>query len=282
MLGRIGRLERAFCHPISKEQLSRLGISTRKVYRNLTPARYYEIALNSLPANPNTSPSCFTSTGAFAAYSGEKTGRVPSDKRIVRPLTAEEDAKVWWGHVNKPMERPKFDLVLQRAIDYLNNRERCFVVDGFISWDPNYRKAVRVFTTRPYHAIFMHNMMIRPTDEELRKCFDKPDFVIYNAGEFYAEQGTTTEKSRTCVALDFSEGKAAILGTQYAGEMKKGLFSYMHFTMPDQGVLSLHASATEGKDGDVTLMLGLSGTGKTTLSHDTGRTFIGDDETLWT
>jgi phosphoenolpyruvate carboxykinase (ATP) len=125
-------------------------------------------------------------------------------------------------------------------------------------------------------------MMIRPTDEELRKCFDKPDFVIYNAGEFYAEQGTTTEKSRTCVALDFSEGKVAILGTQYAGEMKKGLFSYMHFTMPDQGVLSLHASATEGRDGDVTLMLGLSGTGKTTLSHDTGRTFIGDDETLWT
>lgn len=187
------RLHRAFCHPLSREALARHGISTRNVFRNLTPAKYYEIALNTLPANPNTQASCFSSTGAFAAYSGEKTGRVPSDKRIVRPATKEEDEKVWWSHVNKPMERAKFDLVLQRAIDYLNNRDRIYVVDGFISWDPKYRKAVRVFTTRPYHGIFMHNMMIRPTDEELRKCFDKPDFVIYNAGEFYAEQGTTSK-----------------------------------------------------------------------------------------
>lgn len=276
------KLGRAFCHPLPRENLSRHGIFTRNVFRNLTPAKYYEIALNTLPANPTTSPSCFSNTGAFAAYSGEKTGRVPQDKRIVRPLTKEEDDKVWWGHVNKPMERNKFELVLQRAIDYLNNRERLFVIDGFISWDPKYRKTVRVFTTRPYHAIFMHNMLIRPTDEELRKCFEKPDFVIYNAGEFYAEKGTTVGDSRTCVALDFSEGRAAILGTQYAGEMKKGLFSLMHYLMPDQGVLSLHSSATEGKDGDVTLMLGLSGTGKTTLSHDPNRTFIGDDETLWT
>ena len=188
-------LSRAFCHPLPKDNLARLGIHTRTVYRNLTPAKYYEIALNTLPANPNTMPSCFSNTGAFAAYSGEKTGRVPLDKRIVRMHTKEEDDKIWWGHVNKPMERHKFDLVLQRAIDYLNNRDRIYVVDGFISWDPKYRKTVRVITTRPYHAIFMHNMMIRPTDEELRKCFDKPDFVIYNAGEFYAEQGTTSKNN---------------------------------------------------------------------------------------
>lgn len=92
----------------------------------------------------------------------------------------------------------------------------------------------------------------------------------------------SVDNSRTCVALDFAEGRAAILGTQYAGEMKKGLFSTMHYLMPDQGVLSLHSSATEGKDGDVTLMFGLSGTGKTTLSHDPHRSLIGDDETLWT
>ncbi len=184
-------LTRGFCHPLPKEQYAKLGIQTRTIYRNLTPAKLYEIALNSLPANPTTLKSCFTNTGGFAAYSGEKTGRVPQDKRIVRPLTKEEDDKIWWGHVNKPMERPKFEAVLQRAIDYLNNRDRIFVVDGFISWDPKYRKTVRVFTTRPYHALFMHNMLIRPSDEELRKCFDKPDFVIYNAGEFYAEKGTT-------------------------------------------------------------------------------------------
>ena len=186
-----GLIRRGFCHPLPREQFMKHGIQTRTIYRNLTPARYYEIALNTMPANPNTQKSCFTNMGAFAAYSGEKTGRVPQDKRIVRPLTKEEDEKIWWGHVNKPMERPKFDLVMQRAIDYLNNRDRVFVVDGFISWDTKYRKSVRVYCTRPYHALFMHNMMIRPTDEELRKCFDKPDFVIYNAGEFYAEKGTT-------------------------------------------------------------------------------------------
>jgi phosphoenolpyruvate carboxykinase (ATP) len=186
------QLSRRFNHPIQREALDAMGIGTRTVYRNLTPAKYYEIALATLPANPTTMPSCFSSTGAFAAYSGEKTGRVPLDKRIVRMPNKEDDDKIWWGHVNRPMERPKFELVLQRAIDYLNNRDRIFIVDGFVCWDPKYRKTVRIITTRPYHALFMHNMMIRPTDEELRKCFKKPDFVIYNAGEFYAEQGTTS------------------------------------------------------------------------------------------
>ena len=194
MIGFNRRLTRGFGHSISREALARHGISTRFVHRNLAPAKYYEIALNTLPANPTTIPSCFSSTGAFAAYSGEKTGRSPQDKRIVRPSTKEEDDKVWWGHVNKPMERSQFEKVLQRATDYLNNRDTIFVVDGFVGWDPTIRKSVRVFTTRPYHGIFMHNMMIRPTDEELRKCFERPDYVIYNAGEFNAEKGTTSRE----------------------------------------------------------------------------------------
>jgi phosphoenolpyruvate carboxykinase (ATP) len=201
------QLSRRFNHPIQREALDAMGISTRTVYRNLTPAKYYEIALATLPANPTTMPSCFSSTGAFAAYSGEKTGRVPLDKRIVRMPNKEDDDKIWWGHVNRPMERPKFELVLQRAIDYLNNRDRIFIVDGFVCWDPRYKKTVRIITTRPYHALFMHNMMIRPTDEELRKCFKKPDFIIYNAGEFYAEQGTTSSlysSSREIAYLHFS------------------------------------------------------------------------------
>jgi Phosphoenolpyruvate carboxykinase len=204
MLGLHRRLAKSFCHPISREALARHGISTRHVFRNLTPAKYYETALNTLPANPNTIPSCYANNGAFVAYSGEKTGRSPQDKRIVRPQTKEEDEKVWWSHVNKPMERAKFEVVLQRAIDYLNNRDKIYVVDGFVGWDPKIRKSVRVFTTREYHGIFMHNMMIRPTEEELRKCFEKPDYVIYNAGEFYAEKGTTsssTSRSRKLPCL---------------------------------------------------------------------------------
>lgn len=157
----------------------------------MTPAKYYEIALTTLPANYTTMPSCFASSGAFAAYSGEKTGRSPLDKRIVKPISKEDDDKVWWGRVNIAMERPKFESLLQRAQDYLNNRDKVYIIDGFISWDKKYRKTVRVYTTREYHGLFMNNMMIKPTDEELRKCFDKPDYVIYNAGEFYAETGTT-------------------------------------------------------------------------------------------
>ena len=128
----------------------------------------------------------------------------------------------------------------------------------------------------------MHNMIIRPTEEELKTCFNHLDFVIYNAGEFTANAGTTQGKSKTCIALDPSRGSAAILGTQYAGEMKKGLFTMMHHWMPDLGVLSLHSSCNEGiKDKDVTLLFGLSGTGKTTLSADPKRRLIGDDEHCW-
>jgi len=187
------KVARSFCAlPISKEELLIHRISCRTVYRNLDPALYYEHGLHA-PANPDTRPSCFTSTGAFAAYSGAKTGRSPTDKRIVRPSDPEADKRIWWGSpACTPMERKDFASVLDRAIDYLNNRGRLFMVDGYVGWDPKYRKSVRVFCTRPYHGLFMHNMMIRPTMEELEHFPKDPDFVIYNAGEFNAELGTTS------------------------------------------------------------------------------------------
>lgn len=198
------------------------------------------------------------------------------------PSDPVEAAKIWWGDVNMPMTKAKYASVLQRAKDYLNNRLDIFVVDGYIGADPKYRFAVRIFCTRAYHSLFMHNMLIRPTPEELKTDFENPDFVIYNAGEFYANRGSTGDGSRTCIAFDFEANTAAILGTQYAGEMKKGLFSLMHHKMPDIGVCSLHSSCTEGEEGDVTLFFGLSGTGKTTLSADPKRLLIGDDEHCWT
>lgn len=280
---RLGSLGRKFSNvPLSREELAKYGILNRVVHRNLKPAQYYEISITRTPANYNTMPSMLTSTGAYAAYSGEKCGRSPQDKRIVEPDTKEEDQKIWWGNVNKKMSRDTYDRVLQRAQDYLNNRDELFVVDGFVGWDPKYRKAVRIFCTRPYHGLFMHNMIIRPSEEELKTCFNHLDFVIYNAGEFTANAGTTQGKSKTCIALDPSRGSATILGTQYAGEMKKGLFTMMHHWMPDLGVLSIHSSCNEGiKDKDVTLLFGLSGTGKTTLSADPKRRLIGDDEHCW-
>ncbi len=274
---------RRFCVvPLDSFALEKHSIFARTVHRNMTPALYYELSIGQLPANPGTAPSAVSNTGAYAAYSGDKTGRSPSDKRIVAPITPDEDKKIWWSKVNQKLPREVYEIAKERAIDYLNTRDRLYVVDGFAGWDPKYRKTVRVICTRPYHALFMNNMLIRPHTEELRNSFNNPDLVIYNAGEFYARAGTTSEKSKTLIALDVSKGTQVILGTQYAGEMKKGLFSMMHYWMPDMGVLSLHSSANEGiKDKDVTLLFGLSGTGKTTLSTDPKRRLIGDDEHCW-
>lgn len=190
---KLGRaVKRGFCLvPLDKGALEKHGIFARSVSRNLTPCKYYERSITETPANPGTAPSCITSTGAYAAYSGEKTGRSPLDKVLVQPDTQEEDDKIWWGKINKKMPRETYDLLKERAIDYLNNRNELFVIDGFAGWDPKYRKTVRVLCTRPYHALFMNNMLIRPSDEELRTCFHDPDLVIYNAGEFYARAGTT-------------------------------------------------------------------------------------------
>lgn len=124
-----------------------------------------------------------------------------------------ENAEIWWGKVNMPMEPSQYAKVYQRALDYLNNRERIYVVDGYIGWDPKYKLRVRIFCTRAYHALFMNNMMIRPTQEELSTDFDVIDFSIYNAGEFYASPSTASKDSRTCVALNFDQKQGVILGT---------------------------------------------------------------------
>jgi len=135
------------------------------------------------------------------------------------------------------------------------------VVDGFAGWDPKYRLKIRIVATRPYHALFMHNMLIRPSKEELADYGD-PDYVIFNAGRFPANPLTKHMTSRTSVELSFDRKEFVILGTEYAGEMKKGVFTIMNYIMPKQGVLSMHSSANVGKSGDVAIFFGLSGTGK--------------------
>jgi phosphoenolpyruvate carboxykinase (ATP) len=179
------------------------------------------------------------------------------------------------------MDEHTFEINRERAIDYLNTRDDIYVFDGFAGWDPKYRIKVRVICCRAYHALFMHNMLIRPTREELEN-FGEPDFIIYNAGQFPANRFTAGMTSSTSVEINFKRREMVILGTEYAGEMKKGIFSVMHYLQPVKfGQLSLHSSANEGLDGDVSLFFGLSGTGKTTLSADPHRRLIGDDEHVW-
>ncbi|CAO3617715.1 unnamed protein product [Cunninghamella echinulata] len=219
-----------------------------------------------------------SSTGALCSYSGKKTGRSPKDKRIVEEETSKND--IWWGPVNHPISERVFLINRERAIDYLNTHPRLYVFDGFAGWDPKYRIKVRIIASRAYHILFMRNMLIRPTDEEL-ESFGTPDFTIFNAGEFPANRYTTGMTSTTSIAINFKRREMVILGTEYAGEMKKGIFTVMHYLMPKADVLSLHSSANEGPNGDVSLFFGLSGTGKTTLSADPKRNLIGDDEHCW-
>ncbi|GAA97641.1 uncharacterized protein L969DRAFT_94782 [Mixia osmundae IAM 14324] len=240
--------------------------------RNAPVAQLYEDAIRYEGA-------VISDSGALINYSGKKTGRSPKDKRIVQEETSKDD--IWWGTVNIPMDEHTFEINRERAIDYLNTRDRVYVFDGFAGWDPKYRIKVRVICSLAYHALFMHNMLIRPTIKELEE-FGTPDFTIYNAGQFPANRFTAGMTSTTSVEINFKRKEMVILGTEYAGEMKKGVFSVMHYLQPIKfGTLSLHSSANEGPKGDVSLFFGLSGTGKTTLSADPARNLIGDDEHVW-
>ncbi len=252
--------------------LSPYGIHVSDIVHNATPARLYEFAIIDQHA-------VISASGALATRSGDKTGRSPKDKRIVDNPASTAD--IWWGDINIRMTERSFLINRQRAVDYLNTRARIFVFDGYAGWDPNHQLKVRVIAESAYHALFMHNMLIRPTAQQLLSFAD-PDVVILNAGSFPANPYTAQMTSTTSIDLSIEQGELVILGTQYAGEMKKGVFTVMNHLMPKRNVLSMHCSANESNDGVVTLFFGLSGTGKTTLSTDPGRRLIGDDEHCWT
>ncbi|WP_010583248.1 phosphoenolpyruvate carboxykinase (ATP) [Schlesneria paludicola] len=258
---------------MSNLDLSVHGLSVAKVLRNADPSQLYEEAIRYEPGTT------ISHTGALIAYSGKKTGRSPQDKRLVR--NAESESDIWWGPVNFPLDEASFCINRERAKDYLNTRDRLYVVDAYAGWDPRHQIKVRVICSRPYHALFMHQMLIRPSDEQL-ESFGTPDFVIYNAGRFPANRYTTGMTSTTSVDVSFENGEVVILGTEYAGEMKKGIFTIMNYLMPKRGVLSMHCSATADRTtGKSSILFGLSGTGKTTLSADPRRSLIGDDEHCW-
>ena len=252
--------------------LSEYRIHVPRILRNASVPILYEQAIERGEGN-------IVSCGALATLSGEKTGRSPKDKRVVEHPDSAAD--VWWGAINVPLTERTFAINRQRGIDFLNTRDQLYVVDGFAGWDEKYRLKIRVICLNAYHALFMRNMLIRPTPEQLAD-FGVPDYVIFNAGMFPANPNNEENGSSTSVSLNFEAGELVILGTQYAGEMKKSVFTVMNYLMPKRGVLSMHCSANEGADGRTSIFFGLSGTGKTTLSADPGRSLIGDDEHCWT
>jgi phosphoenolpyruvate carboxykinase (ATP) len=258
---------------VASFSLKDYALTVADVRRNPSPAELYEHAILS------DNKARIADKGALVAYSGGKTGRSPKDKRVVKHPDSAGD--IWWGPVNIALEHQSFLINRERAIDYLNLKPRLYVIDGFAGWDMANRLKVRVICSRPYHALFMHVMMIRPTPQELQD-FGTPDFTIYNAGEFPANVFTQGMTSKTSIDLSFEDREFVILGSEYAGEMKKGVFTIMNYLMPKKGILSMHCSATEdAKTGQSSILFGLSGTGKTTLSADPKRLLIGDDEHCW-
>lgn len=253
--------------------LNQYGIDTELIYRNASTPRLYELGLR------REEGTAISDTGALLVYSGKKTGRSPKDKRIVRHPESEKN--IDWGDINIAIDEQTFLINRERAMDYLNVRSQLFVVDAYAGWDPKYQIKVRVICTRAYHALFMQNMLIMPTAKQL-KTFGEPDYVIFNSGSFPANRHTPSMTSKTSIDVDLERKEIVILGTEYAGEMKKGIFSVMNYLMPLEQVLPMHCSANVGQDGDVSILFGLSGTGKTTLSADPKRKLIGDDEHCWT
>lgn len=252
--------------------LSPHGITVKDVYRNWSIAKLYQEAL--------LKPELYhvASSGALIAYSGEKTGRSPKEKRVVEEAATKDD--VWWGDINIPVGEDINEIARDTAINFFNLRPHLFVVDGYACWDEKHRVKVRVICARAYHALFMRTMLIRPTEEELAD-YGEPDWVLFNAGIMKVSPHLPGLGKDTSVQINFARKEMVILGSEYAGEMKKGVFTILNYELPKKGVLSMHCSANEGARGDTALFFGLSGTGKTTLSADPKRALIGDDEHGW-
>jgi len=214
--------------------------------------------------------------GALIVRTGVHTGRSVSDKFVVDE--PETTADVWWGKVNQRLPREKFDVLKGRVQAYLQGRE-LFTQDLYAGADPANRIRVRLVTTGAWHALFARNMFIRPKADELADFV--PDYVIIHAPFFEADPVIDGVKSSSVIALSFAEKVILIAGTQYAGEIKKSIFTVMNWILPARGMLPMHCSANIGPNEDSALFFGLSGTGKTTLSSDPTRRLIGDDEHGW-
>lgn len=214
--------------------------------------------------------------GALAVYTGIHTGRSAKDKFIVDEPEVSGD--VWWTDTNQKMAPQNFQRLTDTVRGYLAGQE-LFTQDLYAGADPAHRIKVRVVTTNAWHALFARNMFIRPPVEELADF--APDYVVLHAPDLELDAATFAIRSATAVTLSFGQKLIIIAGTQYAGEIKKSIFTVMNWLLPPKGVLPMHCSANVDGKGSSTLFFGLSGTGKTTLSSDRNRPLIGDDEHGW-
>lgn len=251
--------------------LSDLGLDrTQTVYYNLPPARLIEIAVRRGEGR-------LVQDGPLATRTDPHTGRSPTDRFIVEdPSTRDE---VGWGDVNRPISEETFDELLERMGRYSLGRD-LFVRDCYAGADPRYRVKVRVITEQAWHSLFAYNMFLRPAESEAGEDFE-PDYTVIDLCDYKAPDMEELS-SNTFITLHLGRGLVLIGGTHYAGEIKKSIFSALNYVLPEQGVLPMHCSANMSPEGNnAAVFFGLSGTGKTTLSADSDRILIGDDEHGW-
>ncbi|HEX7388476.1 MAG TPA: phosphoenolpyruvate carboxykinase [Acidiphilium sp.] len=260
-------------HDLAARQAAFLaGTGVRRVaelHANLTPPGLVTHALRRGEAK-------LSADGGLLVQTGVHTGRSAADKFVVDEPGTNRD--IWWGKVNQKLSAAHFAMYKGRVQAYLQNRE-VFTQDLFAGADPKNRLRVRLVTTNAWQALFARNMFIRPKPGELAGF--EPDYVILHAPDFEADPAIDGVRTSTAIALSFAERMIVIAGTKYAGEIKKSIFTVMNWLLPERGVMPMHCSANIGKNGDVAVFFGLSGTGKTTLSSDPERKLIGDDEHGW-
>jgi phosphoenolpyruvate carboxykinase (ATP) len=249
-------------------QVSQL-LGQNNVHRNLFAPQLVEAALRRGEAE-------LAAHGSLVAGTGKCTGRSPKDKFAVKDSATE--SKIAWGSANQPFPPEKFAPLYERVLDHLRSKE-LFVQDLFCGADPQYQLPIQVINEYAWHNLFVRQLFIRPTVEELKT--HSPQFTIVSAPGFLADPKRDGTNSEVFVIVNFAKKLVLIGGTQYAGEMKKSIFGIMNFLLPERNVFPMHCSANIGSDGVTALFFGLSGTGKTTLSADPGRRLIGDDEHGW-
>jgi phosphoenolpyruvate carboxykinase (ATP) len=255
---------------VSKHGLEHHGLENLKTaYWNLTVPALYQQALARGEGQLATG-------GGLVTKTGEYTGRSPKDKFIVDEPSSHDE--VWWGVVNQSISETQFDLVHKRMQAYFQNRD-CFVQDCFAGADPDYRLRVRVVTEMAWHSLFAKNMFIAPPHETLRDF--APEFVVLQAPNMQSVPAIDGTNSEVFVLVNFARRLVLVGGSHYTGEIKKTIFTVLNHLLPARDVLPMHCSANIGPAGDTAIFFGLSGTGKTTLSSESSRILIGDDEHGW-
>ena len=242
--------------------------AAKAVHSNLTFAELVEHAIRRGEGE-------LAASGALVTRTEKYTGRTPKDKAVVREPSCEEH--IWWDN-NAEIDPAKFSALKRKVNDYIRDKE-LYVVDAYGGADPIYRISVRIIVEKAWHAQFIKTLLIRP-DKAGISSFE-PDWTIVDVSEMLADPAVDGTRSEAFILLNFAERLVLIGGTQYAGEMKKSVFTILNYILPLKGVLSMHCSANIGTGGDTALFFGLSGTGKTTLSADPERRLIGDDEHGW-